>query len=462
MLVGTVLSHGGSLSLAMRTATSSSPMWVAASVALTAMTFLASGLGMVGASRRRVTLPLAAAVELAGAFCNRITPAGVGRTLLRVRYLRRAGLSLEAAGSAVAVASLVGGAVHAAGIGLAGLAAVSFSGAAPTGPKLPSMVVLFAAAAVLAALYAVATASGSARAVGLKATCTARGRALRVEMALLRSDPSALMRLAAGHVLASVAYIGAFWAAGRAVGLGIGLSAAALVYLVGTAAASAVPVPGGVGPAEMALTAGLTAAGAPPAPALAAVLVFRLASFWLPTVAGAVALAWLHRQGVLHRPEQVPARSAHTDKVQNHDTIPTAFAAHGGDRTAETPPSPTEGESVMRSNSNGGRDRLSTTQKVLLAAGAALAFAVVGTGAAYASAVPPVPAPAASQQQQQQQQPSTSTPDTDNVQSGDQTGPDKIADKETAGESGYKAADTDNVQAGDQTGPDTGGSVGAG
>ena len=50
---------------------------------------------------------------------------------------------------------------------------------------------------------------------------------------------------------------------------------------------------------EAALTAALTSAGAPPAEALSAVLIFRLVSFWLPIPFSAFSLQRLRRKGVI-------------------------------------------------------------------------------------------------------------------------------------------------------------------
>lgn len=57
------------------------------------------------------------------------------------------------------------------------------------------------------------------------------------------------------------------------------------------------PVPGGIGVAEAGLTAGLTAVGVPQTAALAATLVHRMCTYYLPPVWGWFALRWLGRKG---------------------------------------------------------------------------------------------------------------------------------------------------------------------
>ena len=73
----------------------------------------------------------------------------------------------------------------------------------------------------------------------------------------------------------------------------------AVVYLVGATVGQAAPTPGGLGAVEAALTAGLTAAGLDGGIALSAVLLYRLVTFWIPTVPGYWAFTYLTKRGAL-------------------------------------------------------------------------------------------------------------------------------------------------------------------
>ncbi|MFC7563413.1 lysylphosphatidylglycerol synthase domain-containing protein [Actinomadura namibiensis] len=66
-------------------------------------------------------------------------------------------------------------------------------------------------------------------------------------------------------------------------------------YLVGAAAAAAVPSPGGVGSTEAALTGALIALGVTAAPALQTVLLFRAITFWAPVPIGLLTSRTLRR-----------------------------------------------------------------------------------------------------------------------------------------------------------------------
>jgi putative heme transporter len=99
-------------------------------------------------------------------------------------------------------------------------------------------------------------------------------------------------------------------------GLGVGDELGALefarVFFVVTLLSSFVPVPGGVGVVEVGLTGALVAAGVAAPTALAGVVVYRLLTYVVPIVAGAV-LYVVWRAGVRRRR---PAPSASTGAVR--------------------------------------------------------------------------------------------------------------------------------------------------
>jgi pimeloyl-ACP methyl ester carboxylesterase/uncharacterized membrane protein YbhN (UPF0104 family) len=99
-----------------------------------------------------------------------------------------------------------------------------------------------------------------------------------------------------------------------------------LVYGSGVAAQSLNITPGGLGIAEGSLSLALVATGLDASRALAAVLLYRLASFWLVALAGWLVLFWLRRS----QARRGPGPSRHTTQEQD-----TAMAAEP--RTANTP-----------------------------------------------------------------------------------------------------------------------------
>jgi uncharacterized protein (TIRG00374 family) len=97
-------------------------------------------------------------------------------------------------------------------------------------------------------------------------------------------------------LLLNVAFCVALIASVRAFGGGGSLAAISLVYLAGSTLGQAAPTPGGIGAVETVMTAGLVAAGIDGGVALSAVLLYRLLTFWLPTIPGWFAFQYLGRK----------------------------------------------------------------------------------------------------------------------------------------------------------------------
>ena len=84
-----------------------------------------------------------------------------------------------------------------------------------------------------------------------------------------------------------------------AVGGSVSLGEAIFINVTVSLFAGLMPIPGGVGVSEAGLAAGLTAVGVPADTAMAAVLIWRLASYYLPPVWGWFCLRWLTRHDYL-------------------------------------------------------------------------------------------------------------------------------------------------------------------
>ena len=97
----------------------------------------------------------------------------------------------------------------------------------------------------------------------------------------------------------NLAYIAVLYTSVQAFGGDMSIAVVAVVYLVGATVGQAAPTPGGLGAVEAALTAGLTAAGLDGGIALSAVLLYRLVTFWIPTIPGYWSFSWLTKRGAL-------------------------------------------------------------------------------------------------------------------------------------------------------------------
>ena len=109
-------------------------------------------------------------------------------------------------------------------------------------------------------------------------------------------DPGGWKMLAA-TVLYWAGGVACLWAALRSVGVGLPLPELLLAFAAGHAA-TILPLPlGGVGGVDAAITYALTEVGVPLALALVAVGVYRLFTFWAPTIPALASLVLVRRAG---------------------------------------------------------------------------------------------------------------------------------------------------------------------
>ena len=111
--------------------------------------------------------------------------------------------------------------------------------------------------------------------------------------------PYKLIEGIGGILLLNAAFIGVLYACVLAFGGELSVAVVAVVYLAGATLGQAAPTPGGLGAVEAALAAGLTAGGLDGGTAVSAVLLFRVVTFWLPTIPGYWSFNFLTKKGAL-------------------------------------------------------------------------------------------------------------------------------------------------------------------
>ena len=267
--------------------------WVVVVAVMSAVTYLGAGLGMVGAVPVRLPFWSVTMAQLASSFSNRVTPAKVGGMATNVRFLQKQDLTLPMAASAVGLNTVAGLLVHISLLVLAGLVA-SQDVALPI-PDVETTAVVVTALILVSGLIMILPAGRKLLTKYLLPAVRAGASAV----AAIAKTPTKLLALFAGSAIITVSYTIAMIASLNAFGADVGVATAAVVYLAGAAVATAAPTPGGVGATEAALIAGYTVVGVDASTAFAAVLLFRLMTFWLPILPGWLALVWLNRSGRL-------------------------------------------------------------------------------------------------------------------------------------------------------------------
>lgn len=269
------------------------PVWLVGAVVASILTYVFAAVSFQGAVAQ--TMPFAANLrsQFASAFAGLVGPAGAGGFALNARFLQRNGLGPGEAAASVTVNAIGGFAVHFTLL----VGFIAWSGRSGVGGlSLPTGSTVLLAVAVLFALVGV-----------LLAIAPVRRRLVRPLVGMLRSGigqisavfrrPARVLALFGGSTAISLSYVAAIACSVQAFGGGISLAQIGTAYLAAVAIATLAPTPGGLGALEAALIAGLTGFGLASGPAVAAVLTFRLATFWLPILPGWFTLAWMQRNG---------------------------------------------------------------------------------------------------------------------------------------------------------------------
>lgn len=112
-------------------------------------------------------------------------------------------------------------------------------------------------------------------------------------------QPSRLIVLFGANLGTRLISASALWMVLQAFGITLPLSTALFITVAALLLSGIIPVPGGVGVAEAALTIGLVGAGVDENVAFAVAVVYRLISFYLPPVLGYFSLRWLEKEDYL-------------------------------------------------------------------------------------------------------------------------------------------------------------------
>jgi uncharacterized membrane protein YbhN (UPF0104 family) len=267
--------------------------WAAAALALSAVTYVGAALALDGSLPERLPLGPNFGVQVATSFVGVAAPGG--GLALTARFLQKRGIDTATAVGAVGVDTVAGVIVH---LTLTGLFIALAGSSGLRTFDLPSMVTIGLIAAGVAVVAAIGVAVPWSRALLTTRVLPATKRSL-VNVGEIARQPSKMIELFGGSLVITMGYILALEVAVSAFGAGPAFTSIALVYLVGSVVSSVAPTPGGIGAVEATLIAGLTSAGMASTTAVAAVILFRLATFWIPLLPGWGALLVLQRSGDL-------------------------------------------------------------------------------------------------------------------------------------------------------------------
>lgn len=269
--------------------------WIVAAIVFSAATYIGAALALSGSIVEPLPIGPNLAVQVASSFASIAAPAQVGGVALKGRFLQRRGTDPAVAVAAIGLNTVAAFLVHVAIL----LAFVLWAGSGDLSKiRLPSGGTI----GLIAGGVVVVLAATAALPIGrrfLRDTAFPAIRRSAQGIADVARRPVRLGGLVGGSAIITLAYAGSLIASVYAFHGDLPVSAIAIVYLIGAVVQSVAPTPGGLGAAEAAYIGGLTAIGLPSERAVAAVLLFRLLTFWFPVLPGWVAMNWLQRNEAL-------------------------------------------------------------------------------------------------------------------------------------------------------------------
>ena len=266
--------------------------WLAVATVTGFIAIVMSSVSILGSSPNRLPFWRTTAVQIAAAFTGRTTPGGIGFFGINIAFMERLGIRRSSAVgvtvlnmAATSVVGAIGCLVGVFGMGASGLLQWVHI---PLGWPL-----LVAAVCVIAAATGVLVSPFGRRRIVVPGLRVAR------ELRVVLRQPLRAVELfggAAAYMLVSglglVASLAAFDAQ-------ISVLAVITVFVVGQTLGHIAPIPGGLGPTEALMVAGLTALGVAPTVAVASVLANRLLTYWLPVLPGIAVFRYLQHHAVV-------------------------------------------------------------------------------------------------------------------------------------------------------------------
>ena len=269
--------------------------WVALAFVLAQLPMVAEAWAVLGSVTGQLPFGRCVALEVSNSFTS-LVAGDVGVFAVRVRFFQRQGYDVEDAISSGTIAT--------SGSWLAktllflvalGFAAGDFH--PPQSSDSDQTAIWIVVGVVLAVGIAAALLALIPR---LRRLASARIRPHLVNiwanLKVIATTPRKIFYVLAGSVLAQLLVAFALGASLHAVGQHASLAVILVVMTLASIIGAAVPVPGGLGVVEAGLIAGLTSAGIPQDQAVAAVLIQRLCTAYLPPIWGWLTLAWMRRR----------------------------------------------------------------------------------------------------------------------------------------------------------------------
>ena len=266
---------------------------IVTSVIVTGLTFLIASTTYHMLARKSLQFHRTVLVSIANMFTGRLLPAGAGGIATFYLYLRHEKHTVSQASSVVAANNLLGFVSHAGLlIILFVLSSTSFEGFAF--PRVDPKIIV----GMMLVVIVLTSIIGFRKKLHNKVT-TVFKKVVK-DLGYYRQHPSRIGGGIATSTLLTICNATILWLCVLSVHGKLSLLAALAVFSIGIVASTLTPTPGGLGGIEAGLLAGLIGYQIPSQVALAAVVLFRLVSYWLTLALGAAVYAYILKRGYLH------------------------------------------------------------------------------------------------------------------------------------------------------------------
>jgi uncharacterized protein (TIRG00374 family) len=271
--------------------------WLVFAVFFAQVPRLSQTLSTMGSMSAPVRFGPVYVLQLATSYLNLAVPGGIGRMTVFIRFFQRLGLPPSAAVTAGAIDSLTGNVLQVVLVVLLAIFSAEEVSLDLQAPGSGALHLLWILISLLVTVVAVVLLVGRIRRAIVDRLKTWWPQIRQALAALRQSNKLAL--LLGGSLLTEILFATSLGLIARGFGYSLPLTALVLVNSGTSIVSSLIPVPGGIGVAEFGLEVGLTSAGMTPSAAAATVLVYRLATFYLPPIWGFAAFKWLQRNSYI-------------------------------------------------------------------------------------------------------------------------------------------------------------------
>lgn len=268
------------------------PWWIGAAFGLACLTWVGGAIPLMALSPVRLRFFDAVVAQVAASLATIVAPAGVGPAVVNLRLLKKKKVNTVVAATTVTLQQLLQLFIM-----LSFLLLVMVLSGNSLSVQLPYGTILAVAAFVVVGIGIALSVPRLRRWLWFKVEPTWTQVLPRFVWILGR--PARIAAILAGNLLMNVGFVGAFWASLVAMGGSLDFLSLALTYLASNSLGSVIPAPGGIGPVEAALTAGLQVAGIPLSIGLPTAVLYRLVTFYGRIPFGWVAMKWMERKDLL-------------------------------------------------------------------------------------------------------------------------------------------------------------------